>query len=150
MPNRDIHLPSYPALETVLDAIAGWVKSYRLARGARDDLADCGPNEVMTMARDLGLTPAELRAIARKGPHAADLLGEMLVALKVDPNALDQLDPCVKRDLQRLCVTCGHKRRCEHELAAGTAAENFRGFCPNAFTLDALFGPSVIQAKRPN
>jgi hypothetical protein len=32
-----------------------------------------------------------------------------------------------------------NKKRCEHELANGTAGEHFRDFCPNAFTLDALF-----------
>jgi hypothetical protein len=29
------------------------------------------------------------------------------------------------RDLQRLCIVCGQKRRCQHELARGTAAEHF-------------------------
>jgi hypothetical protein len=45
----------------------------------------------------------------------------------------------IMRDLQRLCITCAQKKRCGHELAAGTAGENFREFCPNAYTLEALF-----------
>jgi len=48
--------------------------------------------------------------------------------------------------LQRLCVVCSQKGRCEHELAKGTAAEHFHEFCPNAFTLDALFN----QKERPS
>ena len=74
-----------------------------------------------------------------KGPHAADLLQKLLVALNVDPKELSRTEPLVMRDLQRLCTTCGAKKRCAQELAEGTAAEHFHEFCPNAFTLDALF-----------
>lgn len=42
------------------------------------------------------------------------------------------------RDLQRLCITCGYKRQCERDLAAGTLAAEFCDFCPNAYALDAL------------
>jgi hypothetical protein len=71
----------------------------------------------------------------------------MLAALHVDPKALAEADPINMRDLQRLCITCGDKKRCEHELSNGTAAENFREYCPNALTLDALFGQKG-QASR--
>jgi hypothetical protein len=43
------------------------------------------------------------------------------------------------RDLQRLCTICTDKGHCVQELPNGTATENLRHFCPNAFTLDALF-----------
>jgi hypothetical protein len=43
------------------------------------------------------------------------------------------------RDMQRLCISCEAKQRCEHELTQGSAARHYREFCPNAFTLDALF-----------
>ena len=80
-----------------------------------------------------------MREIMKKGPAGAALLQKMLVALQVDPKALAHSNPLVVRDLQRLCTTCGNQKRCAHELAAGTAAEHFHDFCPNAFTLDALF-----------
>ncbi|MGA7739273.1 MAG: hypothetical protein WCB22_28120, partial [Pseudolabrys sp.] len=59
-------------------------------------------------------------------------------ALGVDANALEHNDPLVMRDLQRLCTTCGDKRQCQFDLANGVSADNFRDYCPNAFTLDAL------------
>jgi len=93
----------------------------------------------MRIANDLAVPATELRALAAKGPGSADLLEKMLIALRVDPTALAQSNPAVMRDLQRLCVACGQKGRCQHELIEGTAAEHFRDFCPNAFTLDALF-----------
>jgi hypothetical protein len=123
----------------VLNAVADWVSKYRNATGVRGDLGYCGPNEVMQIAKDLGVPASELREIVRKGPGAAALLQKMLVALKVDAAVLEKASPAVMRDLQRLCITCSNKKRCEHELAEGTAAEHFRDYCPNAFTLDALF-----------
>jgi hypothetical protein len=36
-------------------------------------------------------------------------------------------------------VSCGHKRRCAHDLAEGTGAEHYKEYCPNAYTLDMLF-----------
>jgi hypothetical protein len=77
--------------------------------------------------------------LAAKGSGSADILKKMLIALSVDPQALAKADPAVMRDLQRLCILCSHKGRRRHELARGTAAEHFREFCPNAYTLDALF-----------
>lgn len=150
MPNRDNHMPHYPVVEMVIDAIADWVKGYRYATGLNNEFAHCGPDEVKAMARDLGMTPADLREMAAKGPGAADLLKRMLVALKVDPKVLGEMDQRVTRDLQRLCITCGNKRRCEHELAAGTATTNMHEFCPNALTLETLFKSGDGPSAKPN
>jgi len=139
LPRTTGNEPIYETLEPILDAIASWVKKYRYAAGLRGELARCGPDEVALTARELGLSADELWRIARKGPQAADLLQKMLLALGVNPKTLASQDPMIMRDLQRLCITCAQKKQCRHELAAGTADENFREFCPNAFTLEALF-----------
>ena len=126
-------------VERVFNAIAEWVKGYRRAIGLDGPFAHCDAHEVANIAKDLGITAGELQEIVRKGPDAAQLLNKMLVALKIDPKRLEELDPEVTRDLQRLCVSCNTRTRCRHELAAGTAAENYHQFCPNAFTIDAIF-----------
>jgi hypothetical protein len=138
-------VPSYPVVEMVIGAIADWVKNYRYAIGLNEDLANCGPDEVKAIANDLGMTPADLRELASKGPGAADLLKQMLIALKVDPKALNEIDQRTARDLQRLCITCGMKRRCQHELAAGTAVKNMDEFCPNAVSLKGLFKSGALN-----
>ncbi len=145
MPNRDHQPPNYSLVEGILSAIADWVNKYRNAFGLQDQLGLCRPEEVMLMAKDLGVTPEQFRELARKGPDAADQLTKILIALHVDPNKLAHADPIALRDMQRLCTTCGDKRQCEHALADGTAAEHFREFCPNAVTLDTLFD----QPSRP-
>jgi ribosomal protein S14 len=139
MPDRENQLSNYPTVDFVINAIANWVSRYREATGYANELGQCSPEDVSQIARDLGVSSIELRELANKGPHAADLVQKMLVALHVDPKVIADTDPLVMRDLQRLCINCGDKKRCERELAAGTAAEHFHEFCPNALTLDALF-----------
>jgi len=124
---------------SVLDAIASWVKKYREAVGLRNELANCTPEQVALIGRDIGLSPGQLLSVAAKGPHAADELPRLLRALGIDPQKLASEDFAMMRDLQRICVTCGHKGQCRHELAAGTAASHYRDYCPNAISLDALF-----------
>ena len=138
MEQQPIPHPDYESLQSVVNAIAQWMKKYRYARGLRNDLMCCSADEVARMARDLNIAPTELVALAKKGPDAADLLQKLLAALGVDANALEHNDPLVMRDLQRLCTTCGDKRQCQFDLANGVSADNYRDYCPNAFTLDAL------------
>lgn len=137
MPNRSVPEPKVPLVEGVVNAIAQWVTKYRVAVGA--DLGQCGPEQVRQTARDLGVADNQMRELMNKGPGAADLLQKMLVALHVDPDKLAKANPAVLRDLQRLCISCSNKARCAHELDVGSAGEHFRDYCPNAFTLEALF-----------
>ncbi|MGC2824447.1 MAG: hypothetical protein WA322_09455 [Pseudolabrys sp.] len=139
MINHENGLPSNPLVETALKAIADWVGNYRDATGFNSEFGMCGPDEVMRMAKEIGVTPSQLHELVSKGPGNANLLNTMLVALHVDPKVLADMDPLIMRELRWLCITCSNKKRCEHELAKGTATEHFREFCPNAVSLDQLF-----------
>ena len=140
MVNRENELPSNPLVAAALGAIADWVSNYRYAIGCfQNEFGMCGPDEVMRMAKEIGVTPSQLHELVSKGPGTANLLKTMLVALHVDPKVLADMDPLIMRELQWLCITCSNKKRCEHELAKGTATEHFREFCPNAVSLDQLF-----------
>jgi hypothetical protein len=147
MPDPETQAPKHATAEAVAHAIADWVNKYRYKFGYDGGLEQCAPEEVQQIAKDLGIPAGELRAMASKGPRAADLLQKMLVALEVDPDALMKSDPATMRDLQRLCISCANKKRCQHELAEGTAAAHFHEFCPNAFTLDAIFQQNAAAAK---
>jgi hypothetical protein len=146
MPGREVGEPHYPTVEFVLDTIAVWINKYRRRYGVHDELGQCTQHDVNRIAKDLGMSVSDLRGLAAKGPGAADVLQKMLLALSVDPKALAETDPAVLRDLQRICIVCSQKGRCQHDLAEGTAAEHFRDFRPNAYTLDALFK----QKERPS
>ena len=90
------------------------------------------------IARDLRIDRSELVRMAKKGPHAADLVKKLLVALGIDPDSLEHDDPFTMRDLKRLCTNCTDKKQCQFDLTNGIISDNFRDYCPNAFTLDAL------------
>jgi hypothetical protein len=130
--------PGYPFVDAALKAVADWVTTYRNATALKDEFAMCGPEEVMRMARDIGVTPSQLKELTRKGPDGAKLLKNMLLALHVDPKAIADIDPLVMREMNWLCVSCSNKKRCQHELSKGTATKNFHEFCPNALSIDEV------------
>jgi len=138
MSSRVESVPEKHGLEAALAAIAVWVMKYRYALGKRDEAMKCGPQDVARVAQELRVPASELALLASNGPDSAALLQKMLLALGVKRGSLPQGNSPLMRDLQRLCVTCVTKRRCQHELADRTAAQNFRDFCPNAYTLEAL------------
>jgi hypothetical protein len=63
--------------------------------------------------------------------------------LGLDATQISHAEPDVLRDLQRVCGQCADERRCQHDLRRnekeGTSNDGtWRGYCPNAATLDAL------------
>jgi hypothetical protein len=100
-------------------------------------LDGCG-GELARIARDIGVSPAELYTIAAKRPDAAEPLRLRLEALHHDHAALLRDEPLVMRDLERVCTTCGSKRRCVRDWARHPDDQAWRAYCPNAMTLDAL------------
>jgi uncharacterized protein DUF6455 len=136
-------------LHNAFVAIARWVDRYRDMLDPMRQFGSCTPDDVRAIAQDLSLTPTELMTLTRKGPDSARLLSQLLIALGVDPKQLAQQDAAMMRDLQRLCVNCGYKRQCEHDLREGTSAAHYAEYCPNAYTLGLLFGNDPTEAGAP-
>lgn len=136
--SAEVQQTTYSTVDFVMRTIAGWINKYRHIAGTHAEFGQCSPEDISRIAKDLGVSTNELRNLAAKWPGAGDPVEKMLLSLRVDPQALASTQPAVMRDLKRLCVVCGEKNRCSHELKDGTAGEHFHEFCPNAFTLDAL------------
>jgi hypothetical protein len=130
----------YPGIEEVFYTIAGWINNYRRTAYARAELREVGGDDIARIAHDLNVTPGELSNLVNKGPGSVSLLYKMLKALGIDRDDKNLRDPRMTRDLERLCLACGHKARCAHELDVGTAKDHYREFCLNAYTLDVLTG----------
>ena len=109
MPDAQVHAPHYPTVEFVLGAVAGWINKYRQASSLHDELGHCSPEDVMQIAKDLGVPVSELRKLATKGPGAADLIKKMLIALRVDPHVLANTNPAVMRDCNGCALSAAKK-----------------------------------------
>ena len=126
-------------VDGVFQAIANWIQRYREAIGLRAELAICEPQHVAEIAKDIGLSSDQLRFAVEKGSRAADELPKLLRAIGVDPQRLSSTNPALMRSLESICITCDHKKQCQHNLSADTAAGHYQYYCPNAVSLKALF-----------
>ena len=112
----------YPVVGRVVDIFGEWLKHRRGLREMREmDAANLGQ-----IASELRMTSADLEALVRQGPHAADELPKMLTALGIDQDALARTEPLVLRDMERVCALCSQKRRCDRDLAAGSSAAHYQ------------------------
>ena len=124
----------YPVVQNLIESFAGWLKHRReLNEMRRLDRTDFD-----RIASDLRIAPDDLEELVRYGEHAADELPKMLDQLGVDAERLGQVQPLLVRDMERVCSLCRHKAQCDRDLADGTAAENYHGYCGNAATLESL------------
>jgi hypothetical protein len=126
----------YPSIGPLIVAIADWYRKWRTGSHL-SDLENCTPGDIERMARDVGLTVGDLRALERTADEPL-LLPWMLAALRLDAAQIALSEPAAFRDLQRVCALCDSKRRCQSDLAEGDAASTFEAYCPNALTLKAL------------
>jgi hypothetical protein len=138
MTTQTVEKLRYPVVEAFIEKAGNWLRHWKDAGAACDELNRCGCDEVARMAADFGLSSAELGELARQGPDAATRLPQMLTALGIDGPTVSRDEPAVMRDLERLCGLCSRKRECSNELAGDDVKATYRDFCPNAGTLDAL------------
>jgi len=79
----------------------------------------------------MGLSTADLLALASKGPDAANLLPRRISALHMDAAEISRVEPRVLRDLQRLCSLCESKGQRAHDLDQSVATREWERYCPN-------------------
>jgi transcriptional regulator with XRE-family HTH domain len=128
----------YPRVEFLIDMFADWLKHRR----ELGEMRQMDRGDFDRIASDLGVPPGELEALVHQGRHAADELPKLLKALGIDEAALARSEPMVLRDMERVCALCHHKRECDRDLAAGTSAGHYEGYCLNASTIDGLALPA--------
>jgi len=131
------HAKPYPRVQFLIDTFAQWLRHRR----ELSELRQLDRDDFERIAMDLQVTPADLDQLVRHGEHAADELPQMLKALGIDEQALARTQPMVLRDMERVCAMCASKHQCDRDLAAGTSAEHYEGYCLNAPTIDSLEQP---------
>jgi uncharacterized protein YjiS (DUF1127 family) len=71
---------AYPIVENAINLFGGWLKHRQEMR----ELRDMNSGDFARIARDLCVSPAELDAVVRRGPHASDELPRLLKVLDID------------------------------------------------------------------
>lgn len=105
---------------------------------------------LLKAAQELGKVDAEMMDTlleasaagpAPLGPEAVAKvrsIANLMRSLNLDPEALLQREPETMRELEAACLGCTERGRCTRELWAGTAANTYQDFCPNAARIDRL------------
>ena len=124
--------------KSLTKAVSQWWREWIRRGSARFELKCCGEEEVERMAKDIGVSPSELRRLANLGPDSADLLLRRMAALDLDRNEVSRTESRTFQDLQRVCTMCNHHRRCRGDLARDADDLAWHDYCPNASTLMAL------------
>jgi len=123
---------------TVTGTIGAWWRNWVKSRAALAELSALESSDLSGVARDVGINPQELRTLAGKWPDSADLLSQRLEAIRLDSDAVRQSGPGILQDLQRVCAQCSEKQQCGHDIDRDPAGSQWRSYCPNVETLEAL------------
>lgn len=124
--------------QALLDTLGNWWRNLMHSRATAAEIDQLDTPELSRIAQDVGLNPPQLRTLAGKWPDAADLLSQRLAALQIDEGIVKQSEPGVMRDMQRVCSTCSEKPHCSHDIDRDPSDSEWRDYCPNLETLDAL------------
>jgi len=127
-------IKTYPIVTSAINLFSDWLRRRQEMR----ELRELNGGDYARIARDLSVSPAELDSFVRLGPHASDELPKLLEALGIDEAKLSQTQPALQRDMVRVCAACQQKARCDHDLAAGTAAQHYAEYCANAPAIDEV------------
>jgi hypothetical protein len=132
-PQQKRHLSVFaPILAWCHDRIRGIVAPPEHERGGLGEVSGV----VLDSTRSGGGMPDRARYC-----YDASLLFRRMAILQVDRDELASDDPLLFRELQGLCTLCRSKGRCVRDLALeGKEAgrQEWREYCPNATTLNAL------------
>jgi hypothetical protein len=124
----------HSVVERLTHTFSDWLKH----RQELNEMRQLNTSEFDRIASDLRVSPADLNELVRHGPHAADELPKLLKTLGIDEADLARIEPLVLHDMERVCALCQHKGECDRDLAAGTSAEHYQGYCLNAPTIEQL------------
>ena len=138
------------SIQTKEGAVFGrWlVRKWRAWQRRRRTMAEidcCDRDDAERLARDVGVSRADLCILAGKWPDSLDLLSRRLEQVTLDAGDIAQAEPYVLRDLQRVCSLCASKRRCERDFAGKSSDPVWEEYCPNAPTLHALMAERCNQ-----
>jgi uncharacterized protein YjiS (DUF1127 family) len=119
-------------MKSLRQHVEEWVSALR----ASAELNRMDRRQLSRLAADVGVSIAELREFGASGPEATVLLDRRLANLRLTSAAHAQ--PALHRDMQRVCLRCTAKSRCEYDLDLHPSEPIWMDYCPNSDALNAL------------
>src|SRR5262249_60587118 len=98
--------------KSLTQAVSQWWREWTRRGSRRLELKCCGEEEVERMAKDIGMSAAELRTLANRGSDSADPLLLRIEALELDRNEGSRTEPRTFLDLQLDFTMLKQPRRC--------------------------------------
>ncbi len=136
-----------PVRHTMQQILSWFAQGFEASTEA-DVLANLDQTEIEALAMDCGLSPHQLLALVKAGPHAADEMPQVMRALNIDPAEVDYKMRQLFRGMQIACADCQSKGQCRRDLQQGTIESNFVDYCNNADSLNALrANPDVLLER---
>lgn len=102
------------------------------------EIDNLGEAELERLARDMGLSPSELRASAWSNSDWVQLLEKRLQQFEFEKSSLETTHPRVVHDLEQTCARCGSASRCSSDFSRPDTKAAISDYCPNTYTLEAL------------
>lgn len=105
---------------------------------ARSDLDRIDAHEMEAIARDIGVSAADLYRLERQSAFNPLLLPQRMSQEGIDAAVVQAEWPPVWKDLQRVCALCESKDVCQYDLQHAPNAEGWHRYCGNEGTLATL------------
>jgi hypothetical protein len=121
-------------LSRVLAAISGIRENLELAY----EIGRSDPDTARRILEERGLIDGPHWQVPARARPAVRLLYWLMRSLSLDPTKVMAAEPQLMRAMQRTCMTCGARSRCEQAFERGQSRSTYQDFCPNAAQLDAL------------
>lgn len=127
-------------------SVMAFAGNMRRRRTAISEITALDPYERARMLGEAGLTHRDVSAAMLAPLASQDLLASGMRAIGIDPVGFHAHQGSWHRDMQRVCLNCNVRSRCQRDLAADDFARHYRRYCPNATSLAEITADAVPEA----
>ena len=122
-------------------AVRDFVDHYQKWSAFLQELEDAGADGERILEQ-LRRCNGDVRKLMVSAPASdASLLHRLMTTLGIDAS---EIEAGIRRDLERVCAGCGHKRECRNDLDRGEAKARWSGYCDNRVNLEAV----LVEQRR--
>lgn len=127
-----------PTVRSPLSRVVETVRRLRDSLELALELRRRDPETARRILEERGLIDGPNWRVPAHARVAVRLLSRLMRSLGLDPERVAVAEPQVMRTMQRACIACGARSRCEQAFERGQSRSTYQDFCPNAARLDAL------------